>query len=159
MFDLEKNISQKYTNYENDFLQFGDLVMPKDDIGVGKIIGKTAFIDKNEKYILSDHVYALRKKNPNIDPLFISYLINSYPMNHEIRMKVTGTAQLGISKTSIEEQILRIPSDIEEQKAISQILRDMDSEIEEYEKNKTKCIMIKKGLMEDLLTPTLRVSI
>jgi type I restriction enzyme, S subunit len=152
-----KNISQKYTNYEDDFLQLGDLVMPKDDIGGGNIIGKTAFIDKNEKYILGDHVYALRKKSVNIDPLFISYLINSYSINHEIHMKVTGSAQLGINKTSIEEQMIEIPSDFEEQKTISQILSDMDSEIQQLEKQLEKYTNLKQAMMQKLLTGEIRL--
>ena len=42
-----KLIASKRTNYDKDFLEYGDLVMPKDDIGGGNIIGKVAFIDKN----------------------------------------------------------------------------------------------------------------
>ena len=42
-----------------DLLSYGDLVMPKDDIGGGLIIGKTGFIDEDNKYVLGDHVYLL----------------------------------------------------------------------------------------------------
>ncbi len=36
--------------------------MPKDDIGGGNIIGKTGYIDQNDKYVLGDHVYTLEVK-------------------------------------------------------------------------------------------------
>ena len=50
----------KTTNLSQDFLDFGDLVMPKDDIGGGKIIGKVAVIDKDNTYVLSDHIFRIK---------------------------------------------------------------------------------------------------
>ena len=42
-------IVSKRTNYRGDFLATGDLIMPKDDIGGGKIIGKVGYIDADRK--------------------------------------------------------------------------------------------------------------
>ena len=61
--------------YNKNLLNKGDLIMPKDDIGGGLIIGKTAYIDQNNKYILGDHVFCLKSKN--INSLYLHYLINS----------------------------------------------------------------------------------
>ena len=49
-----KVINTKRTNYQSDFLSIGDLVMPKDDIGNGKIIGKVAIIEQKNKYVCGD---------------------------------------------------------------------------------------------------------
>ena len=54
-----KLIVSKATNYSSDFLRSGDLVMPKDDIGGGGIIGRVGYIDSDDVYVLSDHVYRL----------------------------------------------------------------------------------------------------
>ena len=152
-----ENISHKQTNFEGDFLQYGDLVMPKDDIGGGNIIAKTAFVNENQKYILGDHVYALRIKNLKHNSRFLSYIINSNNVNSEMRKKVTGTAQLGISKRTIEEQMISLPTDPEEETAIVKILSDMDSEIKELETKRDKYIMIKQGMMQKLLTGEIRL--
>jgi type I restriction enzyme, S subunit len=158
-----KNIAHKYTNYDGDLLQFGDLVMPKDSLVAshyeeGNIIGKTAFIDKNNRYVLGDHVYVLRSKNSSVDPLFLSYLINSYSVNIQIRKKATGSAQIGINKKTVEEQTVIIPTEIKEQSAIAKIFSDMDSEIKELESKRDKYIMIKNGMMQKLLTGEIRLT-
>src|SRR5437763_6916332 len=91
-------ITTKQTNFEGDFLDYGDLVMPKDDIGGGNIIGRVAFIDQRGKYILGDHVYKLKLIIAEGDSLFLSYLINSYMINVSLRKKVSGSAQLGLNR-------------------------------------------------------------
>lgn len=152
-----KNISKKYTNLKDDLLQYGDLVMPKDDIGGGNIIGKTAFIDENHKYVLGDHVYRLRMKDSSIDSKFLSYLINSFKINREIRKKVVGSAQLGINRKSLEELSISIPKNITEQRLIAEILSDMDYEIKEIDNQREKYAMIKQGLTQKLLTGEIRL--
>jgi type I restriction enzyme S subunit len=47
---------------------------------------------------------------------------------------------------------------IKEQKAIAQVLTDMDAEIEALEKKKNKYEMLKKGAMELLLTGKVRLN-
>lgn len=64
------NISYKRTNCTEDIIDEEGLIMPKDDIGGGKIIGRTAYVDQDNKYVLSDHVYLLYKLTENIIPLF-----------------------------------------------------------------------------------------
>ena len=93
------NLTKTTNLISQDFLDFGDLVMPKDDIGGGKIIGKVAVIDKDNTYVLSDHIFRIKTtENSN----FLAYLINSDLINKKIRREVRGTAQLGLSKRTIE---------------------------------------------------------
>lgn len=153
-----KNISHKHTHHEENILQYGDLVMPKDDIGGGNIIGKTVFIDENDKYVLGDHVYLLRGKKRSIDSKFLSYLINSFKINKEIKKNVVGSAQLGINKKSIEEQIIEIPPSIKEQSAISEIISKTDEEIKYLEKKHAKYTMLRIGMMQKLLTGEIRLT-
>lgn len=153
-----KNISSKYTNYDKDMLQEGDLVMPKDDIGGGFIIGRTAHIDENNRYILGDHVYRLRKKDKQSCPVFYSYLINSHEINSSFRSKAAGSAQIGLNRKSIEEQEVKVPIDIKEQQAIAQVLSDMDEDIDKLESELNKYKMIKEGMMQQLLTGKVRLT-
>ncbi len=149
-------IANKRTDYNSDFLDKGDLVMPKDDIGGGNIIGKVAFINEDGKYILGDHVYRL--KCINGDSLFFSFLINSYPINKSLRRKANGTAQLGLSKKDVESQKMVIPP-INEQRKIANILNSFDVEIEHLKNYLEKLKQQKKGLMQKLLTGKIRVTV
>lgn len=147
-------ISKKETNHGSDMLTYGDLVMVKDDIGGGNIIGKVVFIDKNDRYILGDHVYKLT--NLTGDSEFLSYLINSRIVNNDFRKKANGTAQLGLGRKDVESQVLRVPV-YEEQKAIAKILSTIDNEIELLNKETSEIKQQKKGLMQLLLTGEVRV--
>jgi type I restriction enzyme S subunit len=51
----------------------------------------------------------------------------------------------------------RIPSTVAEQKAIAEVLSDMDAEIEELEAKRTKYESIKQGMMQELLTGKTRL--
>ena len=147
-------IVSKFTDYEGDFLKEGDLVMPKDDIGGGKIIGKVAYIDANNLYVLGDHVYALRLIEGF--PKFFSYLINRYETNSSLKSKVGGSAQLGLSRKAVVEQEVPIPT-YEEQRTIAAVLSDMDAEITALEQRRSKTRAIKQGMMQLLLTGRVRL--
>jgi len=151
-------IASKRTFLSVDPLKIGDLVMPKDDIGGGYIIGKVAYIDQDNKYVLGDHVYKLTAINSKADTLFFSYLINSNVINSELKKKVAGSAQLGLGRKSVEEQDVKIPKDKQEQTAIANILSDMDAEIESLEQKRDKYTMLKQGMMQQLLTGRIRIS-
>ena len=130
-----------------DLLSYGDLVMPKDDIGGGLIIGKTGFIDEDNKYVLGDHVYLLKVKD--INSLFLHYQINSKYINKQLKRKVTGSAQLGLKSDNILNQEIYIYSE-EEQKKISNIFKLIDRKIELETEKIFKLINLKKGLMQNM---------
>jgi type I restriction enzyme S subunit len=147
-------ITSKRTNYRADFLSQGDLVMPKDDIGGGKIIGRVGYVDAPGTYVLGDHVYRLRAREGN--SLFLCYLINSHSINSALRRKVIGSAQLGLGRRSVEEQELRVPP-LNEQFAIASVLSDMDAELAALEARRDKTRNLKQGMMQVLLTGRTRL--
>lgn len=151
-------IAKKQTNYTHDFLSCGDIVMPKDDIGGGNIIGKTVVIDADNKYILGDHVFKLCIKN-TYEAKFISNLINSFLVNKYMRRMATGSAQLGLAKRDVEKCVLWLPVGPAEQKAIADVLSKADSEIELLNQQLDLLKEQKRGLMQKLLTGEIRVKV
>ena len=142
----------KTTNLNQDFLDFGDLVMPKDDIGGGKIIGKVAVIDKDNAYVLSDHIFRIKTiENSN----FLAYLINSDLINKKIRREVSGTAQLGLSKRTIENLKIKLPN-LKEQQKIAEVLMACDDEINLLNLKLENLKKQKQGLMQKLLSGKVR---
>ena len=142
----------KTTNLSQDFLDFGDLVMPKDDIGGGKIIGKVAVIDKDNTYVLSDHIFRIKTtENSN----FLAYLINSDLINKKIRREVSGTAQLGLSKRTIENLKIKLPN-LKEQQKIAEVLTACDDEINLLNLKLENLKKQKQDLMQKLLKGEMR---
>ncbi|WP_298021076.1 restriction endonuclease subunit S [uncultured Campylobacter sp.] len=143
----------KTTNLSQDFLDCGDLVMPKDDIGGGKIIGKVAVIDKDNTYVLSDHIFRIKTtENSN----FLAYLINSNLINKKIRREVSGTAQLGLSKRTIENLKIKLPN-LKEQQKIAEVLMACDDEINLLNLKLENLKKQKQGLMQKLLSAKVRM--
>ena len=149
-----KLVVSKRTNYRAEFLEEGDLVMPKDDIGGGKIIGKVGYVDANGLYVLGDHVYRLRAREG--DSRFLAYMINSHRTNSELRRKVIGSAQLGLGRSSVEEQEVTVPQ-LAEQTAIADLLSDMDAELAALKARRDKTRDLKQAIMQELLTGKTRL--
>ena len=126
--------------------------MPKDDIGGGKIIGKVAVIDKDNTYVLSDHIFRIKTiENSN----FLAYLINSDLINKKIRREVSGTAQLGLSKRTIENLKIKLPN-LKEQQKIAEVLTACDDEINLLNLKLENLKKQKQGLMQKLLSGKVR---
>lgn len=70
--------------------------------------------------------------------------------------KAIGSTFLEISKKDLAELDIIVP-EFTEQKAIAQVLSDMDSEIELLEKKLAKYQQIKQGMMQELLTGRIRL--
>ena len=152
-----KFIPSKRTSITTDYLEVGQLVMPKDDIGGGNIIGRTAYIDQGMKYVLGDHVFKLTITDGC--SLFIHYLINHETVNKNLRRKANGTAQLGLSKKDVIKQVIFVPLDIMEQRKIASVLFIADKEIENHQKQLVASKEQKKGLMQQLLTGKKRLKL
>jgi type I restriction enzyme S subunit len=91
----------------------------------------------------------------NAVPKFVFYrfnLINWYSYN-----EASGVPSLN-AKT-IENIDINFPNNFLEQKAIAEILSDIDKEIEALEKNRDKYKAIKQGMMQELLTGKTRLKI
>lgn len=145
-------LTHKITPHENDLLKKGDLVMVKDDIGGGHIIGKTIFIPESQKYVLGDHVYRLEPKN--YDGLFLHYCINSPIVNRSLKRKVTGSAQLGLNRKSVEEELIKVPC-LEEQEKIGGFFSKLDRQIELEEQKLSLLEEQKKEYMQKIFSQEL----
>lgn len=67
-------------------------------------------------------------------------------------MKYTAKSSVdSVRRDMIDKMLIPVPN-VEEQKQISQILSDMDKEIEKLELKLDKYKNIKRGMMEELLT-------
>ena len=90
----------------------------------------------------------------NISNEWLYYMVHVLKPN--MLEKAIGSTFLEISKKDLAELDIIVP-EFTEQKAIAQVLSDMDSEIEQLEKKLAKYQQIKQGMMQELLTGRIRL--
>ena len=93
----------------------------------------------------------------NFDRMCIFYLIR-YHKSKLLRLAY-GTTFLEINKSEIKKAIISIPSLLSEQQKIASILSRVDAYIQKNQEYKKKTELLKKGLMQKLLTGQIRVKV
>jgi type I restriction enzyme, S subunit len=91
----------------------------------------------------------------NVDVEFLYYLMST--KKPELICLSNGSTFLEITKNQLRKIELQVPISKIEQKAISNVLSDMDSEIFALEKRREKTYMLKQGMMQELLTGRIRL--
>lgn len=147
-------IESKFTDSEADLLKMGVIVIPKDDIGGGKIIGRGYCVEQANRFVLGDHVFALEVSEEN--PFFIRYALNSSESNREIMKLVAGSAQLGLPKSTFLNHQLPIPAR-EKQDEIVKNLSILEMKIELVRLEIAKYEYLKQAMMNDLLSGKVRL--
>lgn len=85
------------------------------------------------------------------DNEFVYYLLST--LKPQLLSKASGSTFLEISPSKVKEVNTGFPPTLTEQKAIAQVLSDTDELIEALQKKIAKKKLIKKGVMQRLLTP------
>lgn len=154
--EVIKDIESR-TNQSGGILsQIGDILIPASTTTTGiDLANATALLKEN--VLLGGDINILRAKK-EVSSIFFAYLLT-----HAYKFDIAKLAQ-GITIVHLYGEFLKnmkvyIPSDISEQQAIANVLSTADDEI--YLLNK-KLMMFKeqkKGLMQQLLTGTIRVKV
>lgn len=125
------NISSKLTLSNKDLLSKGEIILVKDDIGGGNIIGKCCIIDQNDKYVCGDHVFKINL-NDDIDKLYFCYY-NNFINERRYLQVMTGTSQKSITKGVLEKFTITY-IDMERQTKIGSFFKELDELISNYQK-------------------------
>lgn len=141
-YDLDKNIQ----------VTSGDVLVTKDGT-----IGKVAIVPKiDKKATLNSGVFVFRT-NELLFGNFLYWTLRSNIFENFIDKLSAGSTIMHLYQKDLKKLYFYIPKDIQEQKAIADILTSMDEELENLEKEKAKVEKIKAGAMEDLLTGRIRL--
>ncbi len=142
----------KYSN--NSFLtaKKNDILTVLSDLPNGKALAKCFLVDKDNLYAVNQRVCIWRSKGA--DSIFLYYLLN----RHKYFLQLDdGVTQTHILNGDINRFELTITEDLETQKEIGIILRDIDNEIIILEKKNDKLKLQKQGMMQILLTGKIRL--
>ena len=101
----------------------GDIVMTTE-----APLGEIAQLD-GKKVALAQRVITLRGKPGLLDNTFLKFLLQSHPVQEELKSRATGTTVLGIRQSELRKVNLTLPP-FPEQKAIANVLGTLDELIE-----------------------------
>ena len=130
-----------------------DILMVMSDIPNWKAIAKCFIVDQDDKYTLNQRICSL-KINEKYFSKFIYFLINR---NKYYLWFDDGVKQTNLRKEDVLWCELKLPPTIEEQKAIAEVLSDMNNEIENLKEKRDKYKQIKEWMMQELLTGKIRL--
>ena len=164
---IEKGVTPKTERYERGFLvksdekkykltKFNDIVYNPANLRFGAIA-----LNKINEDVLLSPIYEVLfiKNNEKYDINFISDILTSSRQILIFSKKAEGTLveRMAVKIDAFLNTKIKIPKDIKEQKAISDVLSTADKEIVLLEKELKKIKEQKKGLMQLLLTGIVRV--
>jgi len=149
--DINGNLvsSQRFVDIEVETLNKNTLVMILSEQAPG-LLGKTAIIPVNNKYVLNQRIAEIRPNN-GINSCFLSMVINR---NQKYFSKMgAGMKVQNISKPNVQNYIFHYTT-IQEQQKIAQFLTAVDSKLQQLNQKKELLEQYKKGVMQQLFPST-----
>ncbi|WP_051221060.1 restriction endonuclease subunit S [Eremococcus coleocola] len=141
-YDLDINIQ----------VNSGDVLVTKDGT-----IGKVAIVPRiDRKATLNSGVFVF-KTNKKLTRNFLYWILRSSIFAKFIDDLSAGSTIKHLYQKDLKKFSFYIPKDMSEQKAISSILKSLDDDLQNLEKEKAKVEKIKAGAMDDLLTGRVRL--
>lgn len=141
---------------EKEYLRKLDVIIA--DTAEDDTVGKVVQIgDMSIPLVSGLHTVACRPNYQTADG-FLGYYMNSSSYHEQLYPYITGIKVSSVSKKSFKETKLYIPEDVNEQKAIADVMMALDLEINELVREREKMIQIREGAMDDLLTGRVRLT-
>ena len=138
--------SGKYIESADKTLLTDDLVMVLSDVGKGDLLGRVAIIPKDNYYVLNQRVALIRPKNKQQTNYLFSY-INSH--QRYFKLQGAGMSQLNISKGSVENFPLLLPS-LPEQQQIGTFFAHLDTLISLHQRKCDQTKELKKTMLQKM---------
>ncbi|QNI69211.1 restriction endonuclease subunit S [Cyanobium sp. NS01] len=130
----------------------GDTVMTASGNG----LGKSWTCNQDGVYSASNFVRIIRPQRGKADGHFIGYALKSRCARSKLVEHTATSAYPNLKPSFFNDRWLSLPPQ-PEQKAISEVLQDVDIEIDELEARKLKASQLKQGMMQQLLTGKIRL--
>lgn len=144
----------RFKQDKNIQIKKGDVLVTKDGT-----IGKVAFLNEIPmEGTLNSGVFVVRSKDlKKIDSVYLSLVFKSSWFDNFLDEITSGSTIVHLYQKDFVKFNFPIPSSIEEQTAIANVLSDMDAEISALETKLAKYRTLKTGMMQQLLTGKIRL--
>ena len=152
-FRPSPRVSVKHPNGQAFFLNEGDLVLARTGASVGK---SYLYNPKDGPLVFAGFLIRISPNPEKLQPTFLAYCLQSkYYWNWVATMSIRS-GQPGINGKEYGELQLPLPSLIE-QRAIAEVLSDVDGLLDSFEALIAKKQVIKQAIMQQLLTGRTRL--
>lgn len=132
----------------------GDVLMSTVRPALG---GHLLFGEQVRNAICSTGFAVLRAKRDRCEPHFLfAHLFGDF-VDAQLQGLLAGSNYPAISSTDVRRLQVTCPPTVREQRALATVLSDMDSEIAALERRLDKTRAVKQGVMQQLLTGTIRL--
>ncbi|GAB4513488.1 MAG: hypothetical protein Tsb004_20640 [Allomuricauda sp.] len=128
------------------------VVVLRDLVPSGPNLGLIVSLPERRKYVLAQGTYGFKVEIDKCHPSYLVHYSNSDEYRLLMQQNMVGSTQVFIRSNRLWDLEIPLPT-IEEQKAIAQVLSDTDALIQALEQKIAKKKLIKKGVMQQLLTP------
>jgi type I restriction enzyme S subunit len=141
---------------EEQLMRCGDILICAAN-GSRNLVGKSAILKVINNAITFGAFMAIFRTNSNSVDSFVGYLLQSESYRKQLDDILTGSAINNLNARDILSLLFFMPPTLAEQKAIAEVLSDMDAQIEALEAKRAKYESIKQGMMQELLTGKTRL--
>ncbi len=159
-----------YTTYDNVVSQLRSRISPKTAESAGKLLtGDIAFAGSGETseeigkcvaYVGSEPAFVggdtVILTPGGCDSAFLGYALNADAVVSQRARLGQGDAVVHISAANLGSIVVSVPT-LQEQRAIAELLSDIDAEIDALVARRDKTALIKQGMMDELLTGRTRL--
>lgn len=148
----------KYISQESHKKLYKNNPPTKDDILYSRVgtIGEAAIIESDSEFSIYVSLTLIKLKNFLFNGYIVQLLNSNKYKSLANRTVLLGGGVGNLNVNVVREFEIPVPS-LEEQKEISKVLSDMDSEIESLKQKLEKYKKIKQGMMQELLTGRIRL--
>lgn len=123
-------------------------------------VGKIGIYRSDEPAVFASYLIRLHTDKSQIDSYFLGQLLNSYMAQCRIKRYATpGVQQVNINAKNLSRVLIPVPmgkEGLEEQQKIALLLEKADKHVRSYDSVLKALEQLKKSLMDDLLTGTVR---
>ena len=152
--DLSKALAEQY------LLRRGDVLFNRTNSQ--ELVGKVGIYRSDAPAVFASYLIRLKVNSAVADNYFLGQLLASYAAQCRIKRYATpGVQQVNINATNLQRVLIAIPSGLEglnEQRKIVEILEKQDDSIRQLESRLALQNRLKRGLMQDLFTGSVRVN-
>lgn len=154
------NENKKLPNYlkprEELEINLDDILITR--VGPRKRVGVVVHVnDPRKKLMVSDNMLRL-KISEDFNPAFLAFMLGSSLVQPNWKQKIAGLAeaQVVLNQKTIKNTFVALPP-LQEQQKIANILSTVDEKLAILKEKKDQYQLLKKGLMQQLLTGKMRV--
>jgi type I restriction enzyme S subunit len=161
---LDKSGTKSYVNKDDCLnlqryvIRKGDLLMCMTDMKSNvALLGHTALMDENDKYILNQRVGLIRANQPSVlNYSYIYILTNSFDFIENLRSRANSGVQVNLSTKEIKESLVVVPNR-NIHKKFDDVAINLFEKIFILEQENERLIKLRDTLLPKLMSGEIRV--